>query len=221
MYNPSRNSANESSISPCLKGQSLALERFRFVKRMEMQLRGFSLHHSLESKHDIIFPYGKSDRLYIILWNSESWISQLQPGSNYILCYQHKDGIDKLVYKIRIRPINESNRLLTSGPRFSLFAYIYSQRTIDGQPYSFVGSISKYANNDLNSLQEFILYNYSPVTDALKVLLLSKTGEDNLYTVGLFYDLSIDPVTKDVLQPNEFYRKHGLPIAKEERHIFR
>ena len=192
------------------KARRLALERCQFLKRLEPKIGYIPLNTVIGNTTDtVLFPFGRSDRVYIALWEEYKVFgtSSSGDGFNMILCYQHTDRQDKLVYKISLEPVGRPAKKIAQIE--SLLDYINASSNLAGG-YAIMGKVSNFALKDLALKRDYVQYSYDSFSAVLGVGLLSQVKDGNvLPDPETNYDTG-DPVN------DPFYRKYGLPVAKEE-----
>ena len=206
------------------KGKSIALARYWLLKHASEKLGAFPL-DSMVGDHDYtaFFPAGRSDRMYLVLVNPYPPLGN--EGDYLVLCYQQKAGKVKRVYRIKIE---RKDRLAAKGKTFqtnavygSLLEYI-TQESEYGEgmedikhvtTYSLPKTTSAFVRNDLAAKRDYVQYRYEPVISTLEVWLLSdyRGGQQPEESQIGFYSVGKDEFMKD-----PFYKKHGLPVAREE-----
>lgn len=189
------------------EARRLALERYRFLERLEPQFGGLPISEMAGDYTAVaLFPVGRSDRVYLFLWGGDI---------NYASCFQRKGSRDRLVYRFALDPVDRPPKRIR--PVGSLLDYIRSAGNMAGS-YAIHGRISRFARSDLALRQEYVIYCLTSMGDILEVGLLSDVESIFLAPwAGEQYDLHKDPVTGAKLTEDEFFRRHGLPVAKKER----
>jgi hypothetical protein len=192
------------------QARRLALERCQFLKRLEPKIGYIPLNTVIGNTIDtVLFPIGRSDRVYIVLWEEYKVFgtSSSGDGFNMILCYQHTERQDKLVYKISLEPVDRPAKKIAQIE--SLLDYINASGNVGGG-YAIKGKISNFALKDLALKRDYVQYSYDSFSEVLGVGLLSQVKNGSVLSdPETNYDTG-DPVN------DPFYRKYGLPVAKEE-----
>jgi len=185
----------------------VAFERYQFLKRLQSRCQ-LPFYHSMESASDWLFPAGRSDRVYIILW--KIYWSPEAPDF-LVLCYQHTHGKDKLVYKVHHDPDRFRNRkplrdAELEAPIKSLHDYLLRIGT------DLTGRISQYAKSDLAQERDYIIYKHDVFNGHLTVSSLADGEVPRRLDKEEEYLVDMDLLTGE----RNFYGKYGLPVAKRE-----
>ncbi|HEX5324033.1 MAG TPA: hypothetical protein VFW40_09620 [Capsulimonadaceae bacterium] len=210
--------------------RSIALARYWLLNQAAKKLGEFPL-DSMAGDHDYtaFFPIGRSDRMYLVLINPYPPLGN--EGDYLVLCYQRNGDKAKLVYRIKIasryRVVPSGKAADTNVAYDSLLDYItqpttYGSGTEDTKrvtSYFLPRTTSAFARKDLATKRDYVQYSYEPVIGTLEVWLLSdyqnvhQTPDESQIA---FYGLDPDPFTNAPLKDDQFYKKHGLPVAKQE-----
>ncbi|HEX5323023.1 MAG TPA: hypothetical protein VFW40_04495 [Capsulimonadaceae bacterium] len=210
------------------EARRLAMERWEFVDRLAREAH-FYLSKTLESVDTALFPIGRSDRVYLLClgpFSNEPNDREAQDyPTNEILCYQRKNGRDKLVYKLPI--INVLSPPTKTYPPKSLLEYINSQDmgesyVIGNQSIDADGSlaiecpITIYEYNDLSAHRDYVEYRLVPPIFCIDVYLLSDTTSGDWPSKKEEIGLGLGQDPKETMTSDKFYPRYGLPVIKEE-----
>ena len=202
------------------KARRIALERYRFLKRLEPKFGELPIYRypgDTAASDVTMFPVGRSDRLYVFLW--DSGYQKDFTNTSQMFCYQHQEGKDQLVYQVnledKLRPANKVKSIKSSMNYVN--SYIEYDEDKDGKTIhlhsvSIVGTLSDLAQKDLAANRDYVEYKAEPFDGAFSVTLLSSTHDD----VYDSYNLTEDPYTKATLNDDAFFAKYGLLVAKKE-----
>jgi hypothetical protein len=212
----------------------IARERFQFVNRISAKLDVFPIYRTAEEDYATLFPVGRSDRMYL-LFKHVYWPNGEGPN-DVIFCYQRKNGKDKLVYRVKLEPIErvETKARPAKIPlrTKSLLEYITTEdpwvrdKIKLASSYAVMGTISQFAKNDLAAEQDYAVYYYTPCTSLLRVWLLSdlKNGrQPDLEEWGPeqgFYNLGEDPYTKAKLKEGVTDKDGVLSITPGKQEFY-
>jgi hypothetical protein len=208
------------------QARQLAMERYQFVQRLGHEAN-FTISKSFAIDDTALFPIGRSDRVYLLcvgpFRNSADDKEVPDTPSNEILCYQRKNGKDKLVYKAPLEIVWRAPAVL--NPPKNLIEYITTHGmdlgySSDNKTFGYAGSLSLAGQvtidefYDLTAERDYVEYEDVPPVLSLDVTLISdmRAGEKK-YTEIL---VGQDPVTKKDWDEDQFYKRYGLPVVKEE-----
>lgn len=202
--------------------KTLALERYKFLKRLEPKFGNMLPIGGDETYNDsVLFPVGRSDRMYVMLLPGLF-------GKNFyrIYCYQRNAGRDKLVYTVKLerkdRLASKDKPAKQLAKVTSLLDIITTESSVneDGaehvEGYAVQGKLSSSVWTDLAKKQDYVHYHYSFGINALNIWLLSDIAYDGSVNSVEGFELDKDPITNADLTGYEFYTKYGLPAASGE-----
>lgn len=208
------------------KAKRIARERYKFVHWFASKTGLWPISRMIGDYTDTVaFPLGRSDRMYVLLlpgyWSDGREV-------DWILCYQRKNGKNKLVYRVtfeqqdriatKARPI----KAMTRDP--NLLASVTGENSYFEGNVKHIGSDavqqgSRFAREDLANLRDYVLYDSDLTINALQ--LSPHSARPNASTFGdASYYLDEDPFTQAKLRHDDshedFYRRYGLPVAPAE-----
>jgi hypothetical protein len=230
----------ESVISSPLAHQPLALQRWQLVKQINQQYNIWPFYQSTFSYGTVLFPRGKSDKVYYLLMNGYTAIQKNgrardagENGVDQMACYERVGKLVVLRYAVRLQEVkqppqdipihNLRDYLSTLGTVWRKSEGVGGKSVPEPQSWIFSGPISKSAEQDLGLQQEFIDYSYEVYTDLLYVSCVNPTGTQTCPLRA--YDIPGIPM-KDKFgeevfaTDNDFAhwgKKYGLPLADCER----
>ncbi len=201
----------------------IAHERFQFVHWFASTTGDWPISEmGGDYKQIVLFPLGRSDRMYVLL-TPGYWHGQ---ELSCVFCYQRKSGKNKIVYRVNLenqdRIAVKGRPLKISTPFSNLLAYFTSESLIlvnsVAHIQSYVVKSSRFAKNDLAIKRDYVGYTCELVTDTLQVSLLSHFRSDG-FDLEAWYDLGTDNSTQ-IEGTQQFYKKYGLPVAQKELELF-
>ena len=204
-----------------LDANRLAMERYELYYKAGDSI-GASLWSTGEQQFAVYFPIGRSDRMYFLglglYWppskKNEGYIhSEMK---NFVFCFERKGAQANLIYRIALdtRYWHPERDEEDRTPKVAL-SHLDIRDRLKACGYGIIGKISRYARKDLATERDYAEYTYVPYTNSLIAWLASQSKDgiswgDN----ASHYSVSGNPFTK--AQENKFYRKHGLPVTKQE-----
>jgi hypothetical protein len=193
------------------KAKRLEFERYRLWHRVQSKFGfPFQTHYS---RTELLFPAGKSDRLYLVLM-APWWPSWSASGTDELFCFQLDNYKVILVYKVSLTlRVSSSNEI---RPFKNLLDYMPREY------WAIRGRISNVVQNDLAMERNYVSYEYDPIESTLDVFLLSDLSDLKKRVPDVAqreaYFILEDPLTHSKFKENseEFYRKYGFPVARGE-----
>ncbi len=196
-----------------IANQPLALARYSIIMKIRSQYEGIPLPGKTTfTRDDVLFPRGKSDKVYILIQGHESLKSLDENNDVVLLCYKSKGKGVRLLYYMKLKAVHKppKDRLRVRNMLDYLSLLGISEDPEFG-PTSYVvpGNISKWAKRDLSLSQDLVAYSYVPYIGVLYVQCFnSKVTEsiDELKYMQSFVIAGMDP----------WYEKYGFPLANCE-----
>ena len=207
---PTQNDSLPEKATPWYLSQNpeekkLALERNQFLDRVWPRY-GIQISSTPEQYGTVIFPFGRSDRMYALLWGM--YINGHPVNRFY--CFQRKHGKDKLLYtfglgdrRLHDKKVKKVNSLLN---------FIYDLQC------DIIGQISRYAKNDLTQISNYVGYSVKERVELLEVFIISDSDTQNIikriHKEPLYVDE--DSHSKKKMEVYQFFKTYGLPVLPGE-----
>ncbi len=195
-----------------IANQPLALARYRIIMKIRSQYEGILLPDKTTfTRDDVLFPRGKSDKVYILIQGHESLKSYKANNDVVLLCYKSSGKGARLLYSMKLKAVHKppKDRLRVRNMLDYLSMLGISEDPEFG-PKSYIepGNISKYTKRDLSLSQELVAYSYIPY---IGVLYVQCFNSKVVQSIDELKCMQVFVITGNDFDP--WYKKYGFPVA--------
>jgi hypothetical protein len=186
------------------------------VEQIERQVGIWPLYSTMYTSGHVLFPRGRSDKVYLILFGGYDFIRgsgraerTWEDDMAQLVCYQSGGKHVTFLYSVRLRDAKKPPK--QGIPVNTLLDYVSTlggvwQLSSDGreweEPHSYVpsGRISEEAQRDLRAKQELVRYSFTTIVERLYVSCLSPKEAKARPEEGYDFD-------------KQWAETYGLPVA--------